>query len=396
MNQQVEQNNLKLILDLFLKREVLTRRDIVLMTNLTYPTVGKMIDKLLEKGLISYEGMTESTGGRRAQKYIINYERFFTIGVSLKYRHIRISLIYLNGKIFKTRKYKLTYDGDVEEKVKDILKMFLDDLNVPLANALGIGISFPGIVDTKQSIGLFSTILKIRNFRIKGVLEETFGLSVWLENDVNLMAMGENEFANITHRKGLLYIFWDIGIGSAIITESSVRREFAGQIGHVVVEPRGELCFCGKRGCLETVLSEASLINTVKLRLESNVRSSLHNYDHLNLINILREAKKGDRLGEFIMEKIEDSLGLALVNYIELFDPELLIFNGEIFNKVPFLVQRLKEYINSQIMFREWRELDIMLSELGNDAEFLGLLVLVKEHELEKRIDWLFEYRKIK
>ncbi|MCK4258205.1 MAG: ROK family protein [Halanaerobiales bacterium] len=391
--QKLESKNLKKVFYLFLENEFLTRRDIVSITNLTYPTVGKMIEMLLHEELIVLEGMSKSTRGRRPEKYKINYQRFFVIGVRLKLDQVKMSLISLAGKIMEEQDYDIDYSVDVEGRLAGIIKNFIARFDYLDKKVLGISISFPGPVDNYQSKCFYSTIIKVKNSNLKSFLEEKSKIPVWIENDVNLMAMGENYFGDINFKKGLIYFFWGTGIGSAMMFgDNSVKSEFAGQIGHVVVEPRGELCFCGKRGCLETVLSQKSLINQVKVGLDSNVKSSLHKYKKIELIDILREAHQGDSLSNVVLEKIEQSLGLALVNYIELFDPDLLILNGDIFNKAPFLVEQIKEYIYSQIMFKNQRKLDIFTSKLKDEAELLGLLVLSKEKELGNKLDILFGY----
>ncbi len=389
----VESKNLKKIYSLFTEQKTLTRGDIVSKTGLTYPTVGKMIDKLLDEELITWQGMTKSTGGRRAEKYKINNQRLLVVGMTLKLNRVGMSLISLNGEVLRKKGYLIDYQGDLVGNLTKILKEFLSESDQLANKILGLSISFPGIVNKLQSKAVYSTILKVTNLQLKEWLEQEFNFPVWLENDVNLMAMGESYFSRINYQKGLLYIFWETGIGSAMMfAQDLVNNEFAGQLGHVVVQPQGELCFCGKRGCLETVLSPAILINQVKTRLASQVKSSLHRYDPVTLIDVLKEAEKGDSLGEVVLDKIENSLGLALANYIELFDPDLLILNGEIFHRVPFLVNRLKEYINSRIMFKGLRRLKIKSSQLGDQAELLGLLVLLKQKELANKLDSLFGY----
>ncbi|MCG8516102.1 MAG: ROK family protein [Halanaerobiales bacterium] len=389
----VESKNLKKIYSLFTEQKTLTRGDIVSKTGLTYPTVGKMIDKLLDEELITWQGMTKSTGGRRAEKYKINNQRLLVVGMTLKLNRVGMSLSSLNGEVIRKKGYLIDYQGDLVVNLTKILKEFLSESDQLANKILGLSISFPGIVNKLQSKAVYSTILKVTNLQLKDWLEQEFSFPVWLENDVNLMAMGESYFSRINYQKGLLYIFWETGIGSAMMfAQDLVNNEFAGQLGHVVVQPQGELCFCGKRGCLETVLSPAILINQVKTRLASQVKSSLHRYDPVTLIDVLKEAEKGDSLGEVVLDKIENSLGLALANYIELFDPDLLILNGEIFHRVPFLVNRLKEYINSRIMFKGLRRLKIKSSQLGDQAELLGLLVLLKQKELANKLDSLFGY----
>ena len=389
----VESKNLKKIYSLFTEQKTLTRGDIISKTGLTYPTVGKMIDKLLDEELITWEGMTKSTGGRRAEKYRINNQRLLVIGMTLKLNRVGLSLISLNGEVLRKKGYLIDYQSGLVGSLTKILKEFLIESDQLANKILGLSISFPGIVNNLQSKAVYSTILKVTNLQLKEWLEQEFSFPVWLENDVNLMAMGESYFSRISYQKGLLYIFWETGIGSAMMfAQDLINNEFAGQLGHVVVQPRGELCFCGKRGCLETVLSPTILINQVKTRLASQVKSSLHRYDPVTLVDVLKEAEKGDSLGEVVLDKIENSLGLALVNYIELFDPELLLLNGEIFHQVPFLVNRLKKYIYSRIMFKEWRRLQIETSQLGDQAELLGLLVLLKQKELANKLDSLFGY----
>ena len=389
----VESKNLKKIYSLFTEQKILTRGDIVSKTGLTYPTVGKMIDKLLDEELITWQGMTKSTGGRRAEKYKINNQRLLVVGMTLKLNRVGMSLISLNGEVLRKKGYLIDYQGDLVGNLTKILKEFLSESGQLANKILGLSISFPGIVNKLQSKAVYSTILKVTNLQLKEWMEQEFSFPVWLENDVNLMAMGESYFSQINYQKGLLYIFWETGIGSAMMfAQDLVNNEFAGQLGHVVVQPQGELCFCGKRGCLETVLSPAILINQVRTRLASQVKSSLHRYDPVTLIDVLKEAEKGDSLGEVVLDKIENSLGLALANYIELFDPDLLILNGEIFHRVPFLVNRLKEYINSRIMFKGLRRLKIKSSQLGDQAELLGLLVLLKQKELANKLDSLFGY----
>jgi predicted NBD/HSP70 family sugar kinase len=157
---------------------------------------------------------------------------------------------------------------------------------------------------------------------------------------------------------------------------------YSGEFGHIQIEPNGQLCHCGKIGCIETVASGKVLISRAKRDLAEGANSRISEMVHndLNKVNIkiiLEAAKAGDQYAIDLLAKIGEALGKGISTLIHLFNPELIILGGEMSKAADYLVSPIESNLNIFTISRIRKDATIVASELGDNARLMGTVALV-------------------
>jgi glucokinase len=220
----------------------------------------------------------------------------------------------------------------------EIMRSLIHDL-MPDAKPDAIGISFGGPVDaTTGTIRLSHHVQGWENLPLRQILEAEFNVPVGVDNDANVAALGEHRFGAGIGYDSLLYITVSTGVGGGWILNGQPWRGtegMAGEIGHMVVEPNGPLCLCGKKGCVERLASGPYMAQDVQAELQQQpqcgqlLRTLVDN--NLNAITgqvISQAADSGDKLAIQILERAGWAIGVGLGNVANLINPQLFVLGG--------------------------------------------------------------------
>jgi glucokinase len=199
----------------------------------------------------------------------------------------------------------------------------------------GIGMITPGYPDKNGIIPPASipNISALSNFPIKNYLAKKRRPLILFENDGNAAAYGEYIFGQKKKYKNIIVLVLGTGVGSGVITDGKILRgknKISGELSHIVLDPNGRVCCCGKKGCLEAYFSGKAIVDIAKEELSGEAVSTLckYNPDDITPILIEEEAGSGDRLSKEIYESSGKWLGIAIANYINIFNPEKVILSG--------------------------------------------------------------------
>jgi glucokinase len=220
----------------------------------------------------------------------------------------------------------------------EIMRSLIHDL-MPDAKPDAIGISFGGPVEaTTGTIRLSHHVPGWENLPLRQILEAEFSVPVGVDNDANVAALGEHRFGAGIGYDSLLYITVSTGVGGGWILNGQPWRGtegMAGEIGHMVVEPNGPLCLCGKKGCVERLASGPYMAQDVQAELQQQpqrgqiLRTLVDN--NLNTITgqvISQAADSGDKLAIQILERAGWAIGVGLGNVANLMNPQLFVLGG--------------------------------------------------------------------
>jgi glucokinase len=220
----------------------------------------------------------------------------------------------------------------------EIMRSLIHDL-MPDAKPDAIGISFGGPVDaTTGTIRLSHHVQGWENLPLRQILEAEFSVPVGVDNDANVAALGEHRFGAGIGYDSLLYITVSTGVGGGWILNGQPWRGnegMAGEIGHMVVEPNGPPCLCGKKGCVERLASGPYMAQDVQAELQQQpqsgqiLRTLVDN--NLNAITgqvISQAADSGDKLAIQILERAGWAIGVGLGNVANLMNPQLFVLGG--------------------------------------------------------------------
>lgn len=334
----IKNNNTALILRCLLSGAE-SRAQIAKTSGLSKATVTQITGELIESGLLSEVGFAEETAkerraGRRQTALKLCADYRYAVGISLHRRRLSVCLSDLAFGVHGTRTF--SYDDfssptDALDALWEGALALCAEENVSPALLIGIGVSSPGPLDYKNGIIRNPAGLSLfHGFSVKGYLEKKSALPVFLDNNAVLLALQERRLRKNAYPNFIFTIAAD-GIGSAFFSDGELFRGsggYAGELGHTTVEPDGAPCPCGGRGCLERALSPAALRE--KFGFESYAA-------------LADGAAEGDEAARRALSHVADLLARALVNYVNLIDPDAVVLYGDFAYRSALLIPLLEE-----------------------------------------------------
>lgn len=349
------------------------------------PTITRAVEELIEDQLIREVGIGESTGGRRPSLFGINPSSRYVLGIDLERYFVRMGIFdFANQPVSEIHELNEGLDTHpdilafIAEKVSELMVAYNIDEN----KMLGIGISLPGLIDIKT--GLSYTYLNTGK-PAADVLSEKTGLPVFIEHDTRAMAWGEQAFGLARGHKNVLCLNAGSGIGLSMILNGTLylgHSGYSGEFGHIQIEPNGQLCHCGKIGCIETIASGKSMVARARKDIANGAVTQItHMLDgdtsKLNIRTILEAARKGDQFAIDLLAKVGEALGKGLALLIHLFNPELIIVGGEMSRAADYLISPIESNLNIYTISRIRRDARIVATSLGDNARLMGTVALV-------------------
>jgi glucokinase len=218
---------------------------------------------------------------------------------------------------------------------------------VPEAARLqAVGLVVPGIVDAEQGIAVYATNIGWDALPLRQIMAEAIGLPVVLDHDVRAAGLAELELGAGRGLQDVLYVALGTGVAAAVITRGQVLTGAtgrAGELGHLPVLPEGEWCACGQRGCTETYASAASV---------SRRYSAASGSSEVPAEEVLSRAAAGDPIADRIFHDVVTALGRALVHYVLLMDPELILIGGGMAASGGMLLHPLTREVQAGLAWR--------------------------------------------
>jgi predicted NBD/HSP70 family sugar kinase len=249
-------------------RPGLSRSDLSVALGLTRSTVTTLVRELLAEGWLMERGVV-STGdiGRRPTPLFIDPGRMLMLGSEVGLRSVRVVATSLTGDVLA--RGALGFDPtrspeDCMDALSQAMLRVFDQLAAPGRQAIGIGVGLPGGVDTAGGMLRFAPNLGWRDVPVAAMLARRLrgtplaGVALFLQNEADAAAMGELEFNASQAASPLLYLSINQGLGAGLIVRDTLlggSRNFAGEVGHTVLEIDGPMCSCGRRGCAEALIS---------------------------------------------------------------------------------------------------------------------------------------------
>lgn len=269
-NMEVKKKNRNRIFRYICKHGTVSNPDISYDMKMSLPTVTQITKELVERGFIEETGELQSTGGRRAKALSAAVHVKQALGLDITKNHISFVLTNLTGEILKHVRIFLPYTHEEAyyRRVNDELESFLEESNADRKRILGIGISFPGIIDLDRQLITYSHILGVKMLSFDSV-SRFFDYPCCFLNDANAGAYAEGIRSD--ERERFFYLSLSNTVGGAIFDHHGlVQGDYfrCGEVGHMTVIPDGKICYCGKKGCLDAYCSAAILSGAAGGKLE--------------------------------------------------------------------------------------------------------------------------------
>lgn len=346
------------ILDKIYAKGPISRIDISKETGITPATVSEFTAEMINKNLIHEIGEVipeQSKSGRKKILLGISPNHSFYIGSELSQKYISFCLTDNAGNIIKEKIIQLNNSDLVStlnehfylNELKDFIEACVDYA------PRGIGIAIPGHFDDKNK-SIISNNSFWQNFNIK-ILLDNINLPILFENNVKCITLSERLFTNYSNDDN--FIFFHVGRGmfcSYMYNGDLYAKDnyLVGEIGHIVVHPDGELCECGKRGCLQTYGSEAWIIKKCQIIYDNSettfLKQLVTDKNKITINTILKAYLLGDEGIIHILHSAIKYLSITINNLSMMIDANKIIVHGELFSE-PLLSNLLKEYLDKNI-----------------------------------------------
>lgn len=309
----------------------------------------------------------------------------YAIGIDLGGTKIEGALIDRAGAVLAQTR-QLTA---VEEGVDAVVGRIAGCIGALMRDAQpvsGIGIGAAGMTDSRRGVVLMASNLKWENVPLRDLVIERLGATwaqrVWVDKDTNAAALGEMLYGAGQGAKHLLYVTVGTGVGGGMVLDGRLYHgatEGASDIGHLVLEPEGEVCGCGKRGCLETLASGPAIAREAHAALERGESSALValGHDGLSAVEVVEAARAGDALARSVLARAGRYLGIALAYYVDLNNPECIIIGGGVSAAGNLLVEPARQAVAERALANNAKAAQIVLAGLGSESGAVGAAALV-------------------
>lgn len=306
-------------------------------------------------------------------------------GVDLGGTNIEAALVDEEGNVLAHRTHPTEANLGYKKVIENIVGT-LEDIKGG-RSIKAIGLCSPGLLDIYEGVCLFAGNLGFRNVELKRPLEETFSVPTFIENDVNAAALGEWRFGAGKGTQDFILVMVGTGVGAGVISGGSLihgKSNATAEIGHTIVEKDGLFCNCGGRGCLEMYASATGIVRMMRQYLTRGNYSSVikdvrGDLDKLTAAVIAQRAAEGDSLSKQVMREAAEYLGVALVNYVNTFNPEMVAIGGGVARAGDILLKPVEEFIKSRAMEVQARDVSVVRSSLGEDAGTIGAAAVAME-----------------
>jgi predicted NBD/HSP70 family sugar kinase len=368
------------LVQLFRDGQPHTKAEMAELTGLARSTISLRLDPLIELGLIAPATSATSTGGRPSARLLLNENAFVVAGVDFGATHAIASLADLGGKILVSIDTKRQISDGPEVCLRwmiEELRHLLAGLGIAESKLLAIGIGVPGPVEHSTGKPANPPIMPgWDGFDIPARVNQELSAKVLVDNDVNVMALGERHltYPDVDH---LIFLKAATGIGSGIISDGHLQRGSqgtAGDIGHVRVTGGDDVaCQCGNYGCLEAVAGAPSIINNV-------VAAGLPIRNTSDLIDAVKRSKV-----EAIqaVRQAGRNIGEVLSTCVSLMNPEIIVIGGSLASAGEHLIAGVREVVYGRSMPLASENLSIVQSKAGKEVGIIGASVMAIDHVLD-------------
>lgn len=387
-------SNAILLLQLLQVMQVATRAQLEAITHLSPSTVSKEVRRLIEAGFAEETGQMPSMGGRPTRCLAMRPEARCAIGAEFSTHRLRVVTTDLNAAVQQADEVEI-----LALNVELICEQLCALLQRAIAEAgrervVGVGIAVPGVADTDAGRMVIYSDLNLFDYPLGHKVQEATGFFPLIYNRSTSAAMGERWQGDSRNVQSLFYIALDAGISGGLIVRGSSYRGASpavAEIGHCTVLPDGPICFCGNRGCLQTVASTSALATRARELLKSGRVSLLADQvnghiSRIDAIAVLRAAQENDALAVEILAEAADYIGIAIGNSINLLSPEQVVLGGPLIAAYPHpWVDLIRASIYRRTLSYTLQPTKIVVSRLGADSRSIGAAALAVQHWFASR-----------
>ncbi|KGX90869.1 glucokinase [Pontibacillus halophilus JSM 076056 = DSM 19796] len=308
------------------------------------------------------------------------------IGVDIGGTTVKIAFITQEGEIMEKWEIPTVLENEGASIVQDIA----DSIGSKQAEQsllheefAGIGVGAPGFIEEETGLIYEAVNIGWVNFELSKQLNEATGYPVYVQNDANLAALGENWKGSGEQYKNVLAITLGTGVGGGIVVNGEIlngTNGMGGEIGHMTIETNGgHPCNCGKTGCLETVASATHIARLARERQAESKYLQQLNASEISAKDVYEAADALDEVAQQVLDYVHYKLGMAIANLAIALNPAKIVIGGGVSKAGDRLLNPVRAYFDQYALKRTSEAVEFSIASLGNDAGVIGGAYLVKQ-----------------
>ena len=381
----------KSILSLCEKGDTFSLADLARELGTSIPKVTRIVSDMEQAGILSDWGKQESAAGRRPSLYGLNPDAGYFIGVEVGQDALALAVTDFTGRVLQFQDGIAYSLKNTEESVLGLCACVMRQARKHLdpARIRAVGVNLTGRVNHQTGYSYSYYISEEKP--IQRILENGFGLPVFIENDSRGMAFGEYMSGIAGDARTVLFLNVGWGLGMGMVLDGKLfngKSGFSGEIGHFPLLDNHQICRCGKVGCLETGASGLALHRLIGERLAQghpSILSAAHAaHGSITLNDILDAVAREDVTAIECVEEVGDTLGRAVAGLINVFNPDVVVIGGRLSVTEQYLMPPLLSAVSRLSLNLVSNDTVIKVSRLGNKAGAVGASLLSK-HRLINR-----------
>ncbi|OZM75930.1 ROK family transcriptional regulator [Pseudonocardia sp. MH-G8] len=352
-----------------------TRVELGGVTGLTRSAVGDLVAELIARELVT-ESESETSGGRRGRPSLLvapRDDRARVLAVNIRADSLRAALVGLGGTVSEVSEVPHDHvPGDPGASLDQLASLVRDRLDTLSSPPLAVGISVPGLVRATDGSVALAPLLGWRDLPLAEELHRRVDVDVPLvtANESNLSALAEHLRGAGRAHDHMIYLYAELGVGGGFIVDGRLllggHPGYGGEVGHMVLDPGGQPCYCGGHGCWETQVAADAVLR------HAGVSAHGASGRRTALAELLARADRHDPHAHAALAALVPPLGAGIATLLSLFNPERVILGGLFAHLLQHFEPALRDVVEHHRPTLTNRSLDIVPAQLGGKAPLLG------------------------
>jgi predicted NBD/HSP70 family sugar kinase len=370
--------NLAWVIRVLREQGGLSRAQLAVLSGLSKATISTLVAELTSRRLVRAGGIAAGGQGRPGQIVELDPSGVRGIGLEIGIDHLAVTSVDTAGQVVADRRVAFdVLSAGVDRTLDKLAAVAGDELTaVGGAYPAGLTVSVPGLVDTGRGVVRLAPRLRWREVPLADGLAGRLGFPldrIMIDNDANLSATAEHEIGGMKGTADLVYVTGDFGIGAGVIAGGRLVRGsigYAGEVGHMSMDPMGPQCSCGRRGCWETQVGLAALFHA--LAAPGDPVSDPHRPIEERMAIIRARAERGDQRTLGALHQIGAALGVGVSIVVNVLSPAVVMLGGYFAALPDWLVEPARIEVAARAVVAEAATVRVVGSDLGFTAARTG------------------------
>lgn len=373
----------------------LSRGELAASTDFSKSKANLAIAGLIGRELIEESGVQPSSGGRRPEMLRLSHRMGVLAGIDIGATSIDVALLAPDMTVLDHRSEPADVrpgPAAVFTRVRALLREALERCGVGAAQVLGIGVGVPGPVAFDSGTLVNPPLLPgWENFSIRDCLAAEYAAPVFVDNDVNILALGTHWRLH-GRLQNFLVVKIGTGIGCGVICHGAIYRGMdgaAGDVGHISVDPHGPVCHCGNAGCVEAMAAGPAIARMAEQAAGAGesprLKELLDRNGHLTPIDLGNASRAGDTAANAIVQRAGDQIGRMLAAVVNFFNPSHIFIGGGVARIGPLFLASIRQSVYQRSLALSTRHLDIQYVPQIESAGVIGTGVMAVQETMLAR-----------